>query len=239
MKLNAKDQESLVKLLARLCDDIYAIEMKYHLFLSQSDLRPRIDYFHDAIRAFTAPHPTRADKERLSIERLAYDVHALRYLSEKPLANLSKESGSLSPQTGLVKVSPSLVPSNRKPDRDTKEQLGQAYQQYAMLFAALLKPAADRDYHDRTEAQNEMVEELHEEMGMAKPAAIAGIKKKIAACDKTIKTIDTAHHAYATGQLAVYEASKDLLKKMASSGMNIVGAFVESSVRSTKAGRSR
>lgn len=239
MKLNTKDQESLVRLLARLCDEIFAIESEYNLMVSQSDLRPRIDYFHDAIRAYTTPKPTKAQQERLAIERLAYDVQALRYLSEKPLASLSKESGQMSPQTSMVKVAPSLVATAKKPDRDTKDRLSQAYQQYGMLFAALLKPTADRDYMDRTEALNEMVEQLHQEMEGLKPAGQAPIKKMIATCDKEIKTVDTAHHTYSTSQLAIYEASKDLLKKMAGSGMNIVGAFVEASIRSTKAGRGR
>jgi hypothetical protein len=54
--------------------------------------------------------------------------------------------------------------------------------------------------------------------------------------DKQIKTIEQAHFSFATGQLAIYENAREVVKKMAVSGMNIVGNFVESAVQAARSG---
>jgi len=276
MKLSADQQQSLVTLLARFCDEIIAIESEYHLMLSQADLRPRIDYFHDAIRAFTAARSTPADEERLGVQRLAYDVRALRFLAEKPLSPLSPDQ-PMSPTTALVTKTQPLVATAKKPDRNVKEQLSELYKQYGLLFSALLKPAADLDYHERTDAMNEEVTHIKEIEALLKnnnaqalsnaaahldnqalqavilqylkqstgkqkaslPTLLANLKLTVQKLDKAILAVDNAHHAYATTQLAIYENGKDTLKKMMSHGINIVGAFVEASVRNNKQGKGR
>ena len=48
------DQESIAQLLTRIYRDIFAIEEEFELLVGVDDFRPRIDYFHDAIRAFTS-----------------------------------------------------------------------------------------------------------------------------------------------------------------------------------------
>ena len=52
--------------------------------------------------------------------------------------------------------------------------------------------------------------------------------------EATLKTIETAHTDYAMNQLAIYESSRELLKKMATQGMNLVGKFVEASIAKTR-----
>ena len=39
---------------------------------------------------------------------------------------------------------------------------------------------------------------------------------------------------YALAQLGIFEGSKDLLKKMASQGMNLVGKFVENAMAESR-----
>jgi hypothetical protein len=220
MKLSASEQKSIASLLTRIYQDILAIESEFGLLAGEGDFRPRIEHFHDAIRAFTSGD---TDSKRLSVEWLAYDLTCLRYLTSHPLASF-KPHGHLSPSTALV-ATPQTVPGPRRPDRDTKERLGELYQTYAVLFAGLLKPFADRDWRDRVEEINENIERLHK---------IKDSKARVAARDKEIKAIDQAHMDYVLAQLGIFEAAKDMVKKMAASGMNLVGKFVESSLADAK-----
>lgn len=59
------------------------------------------------------------------------------------------------------------------------------------------------------------------------------------AADKQIKTVEQAHFAFATAQLAIYENAKEVVKKMAVNGLNIVGNFVENAVREATRGAGR
>ncbi len=54
MKLSAAEQESIVQLLTRIYSDIRDIEEEFELLVGDNDFRPRIEYFHDAVRAFSA-----------------------------------------------------------------------------------------------------------------------------------------------------------------------------------------
>lgn len=53
------------------------------------------------------------------------------------------------------------------------------------------------------------------------------------------KTLDTAHLNYVTGQLAVYEDSRNLVKEMAAAGLNLAGRFVETAMQRSGAGQNR
>ncbi len=146
-----------------------------------------------------------------------------------------------------------------------------------MLFAALLKPMADRDYKDRVDDLNQDVQDLHsahaaagshgqrQGLGDALAGAIQHLeddelrqallafiqqqnykkkddvkklaqhlKAQAAKKDKDIAAIDGAHMNYALAQLAIFEESKELLKKMAAQGMNLVGKFVEDAMAKTQ-----
>ena len=59
-------------------------------------------------------------------------------------------------------------------------------------------------------------------------AMIAQIEKGL---DKEKKALEQSHLNYATGQLAVYEDSKDIIKKLGMAGLNLAGKFVESSLK--------
>jgi hypothetical protein len=265
-------------LLARLYEDILAIETPYKLLAEDGDFRPRIEYFHDAIRAYSAnDHAAREPGGRLSVEILAYDLACLRFLHAMPVAPFKPHAANLSPAVEMVKLDQMLVAGAMRPDRTTKAQLADFYKHYAMLYSALLKPVADEDYRERTDALNmdvkdmagiaaqfeakaqgrgqeamlaQLIGHLEDAQLRAELAAFlrqpqaksreniakitAYLKQRSREKDKQIKTIEDAHMNYALAQLAIYEEARDVLKKMAQQGMNLVGSFVENSIRNTQ-----
>jgi len=278
MKLSDREQEQIIGLLTRLYDEIGAIEGEYTLFIGEGDFRPRIEYFHDAIRAYSSQNASaREQGGRLTVEWLAYDIQCLRYLQSMPLSPFTPKGGVQSPGADLVNLDHNLVAKPKRPDRTTKERLVELYQHYAVLFAALLKPLADFDYHERIDELNNDVKDInaiiqqfeglmagkkninsiaqlaqHLEDDQLRGEIIAFLQKQGAKTtentkkmigylkthtrkkDKSIRKIEDAHLNYALSQLAVFEASRDLLKKMAGQGMNLVGKFVENSIAETR-----
>ncbi len=152
------EHDSILSILARLYDEIYAIEDEYKLMMGDGDFRPRIDYFHDAIRAFVSGE----NPERLSVKMLAYDIEGLRYLQATPLGVL-KPHHIGSAQTTMINVGRgqelSSVP--KRLDRAGRTRLGELYQHYAVLFSALLKAGADDDFIARSEDLNQDVKEMN------------------------------------------------------------------------------
>lgn len=160
-KFTPNQQQDIVNILLRYWQEIGELERENGLAVGKGDVRPRIDYFHDAIRAYTTPHKSREQEKRLSIEYLAYDVRCLRYLATMPLASITHDAQNLSPKTLPAVVAPGLVEVGKRIRRDVKERLSELYQQYGVLFASLLKITAENDYHDRTETLNQDVEEIN------------------------------------------------------------------------------
>lgn len=265
-------QEAIITLLNRIYEELVGIEDNFALMVGGGDMRPRIDYFHDAIRAFTSPNISVREK-RLSVEMLAYDLRCLRYIQQMPLSPFRKDGETLSPHTDIVASGSGLIATPKKPDRETKNRIIELYKNYAVMFAALLKPAADSDYLARTEALDEDVKDilaiihqfetkmdlmvinhliqqleedelrfilssfLHQQKHKRKEDVqklIAHLKEHIRKKDKKIKDVDNAHAAFATAQLGIFEDSKDMLKKMAAQGMNLVGKFVENAIAETR-----
>ena len=159
MKLSQAEADSIVQLLTRIYSDIRGIEAEFQLLIGEHDFRPRIEYFHDAIRAFTS----QKSSERLSVELLAYDLSCLRYIQSMPLSSFKPHGELLSPKTDMVAVSKDgLTVKRARPDRAVREHISELYQSYAVLFAALLKPFEDRDYHERTDDLNQDVQDIHD-----------------------------------------------------------------------------
>jgi hypothetical protein len=278
MKLSATEQESIIALLTRIYGDIYAIELEFQLLAGDHDFRPRIDYFHDAVRAFSARDAGQPEPgERLSVELLAYDVSCLRYIQSMPLAPFRPHGVVLSPHSDMVKVDPALTVKPKRPDRALREHIAELYQSYAVLFSALLKPMADRDYKERigdlnTEVQdiNTLIQQL-QGVNSGKTSVntlVAAIQqldedelrhllstfvqqqkynkkedvRKLTQFlkgysikkDGDIDAIETAHMNYALAQLGIFEGSRDMLKKMAGQGLNLVGKFVDASMAETR-----
>ena len=281
MKQDQKTQESIVALLTRIYMDIADIEQEFNLIVGEGDFRPRIEYFHDAIRAFTTGDTaSRETGGRLAVELLAFDLSCLRYIQSVPLGAITPSGGALSPGADVLRtggMGTELAAAPKRADRATRERICELYQHYAVMFAALLKPFADSDYNDRVDELNQdvgdlqaiidQIEKLSQGQGNANAAAAianqvenedlhrllmaflqekrykspsdseklcGALKGEIKKKDNAIKKIDDAHMNYALAQLGVYESSKDMLKKMAGQGVNLVGKFVEASIADTK-----
>lgn len=90
---------------------------------------------------------------RLSVDWLAYDLSCLKYLTSMPLASFKPHGKEGATATEIIETSSGQpVPADKRPDRTTKSKLSELYQHYSVLFAGLLKPFADNDYYDRSEA---------------------------------------------------------------------------------------
>lgn len=272
-KMSSNEQESIVGLLTRIYTEILEIEEEYQLMAGGNDFRPRIEHFHDAVRAFSSG----LQSERLSVELLAYDLNCLRYIMSMPLASFKSDGGSMSPKADLVVLDKGLAVKRPRPDRTVRERITELYQSYSVLFAALLKPNADRDYHERIDNLNQDVEDLHklnnhldvlmdnkeqlpkvvtaiqhlEEDGLREELMkfmqaqkftkkdnlkklMHFLKEHAGRKDEEIASIEQAHMTYVMSQLGIFENSKDMLKKMAAQGMNLVGKFVENAIAETR-----
>jgi hypothetical protein len=276
MKTNRTGLQALINILNGIYSEIRFIEEKMNIRVDEGDFRPRIEYFHDAVRMLTSGNT--GDK-RLSVEYLSYDVSMLRFIQANPLSRPKGSKLHFSPSTAVVaSESPDTAFSKTG---SVKSQLMDLYKNYSVLFVALLTENADRDYQSKVNECNEEVENIavleHEAKDVIKKrdtainveelvhmhiddpalaqkilAAMGGKKNKILAseaqkkfsemikaADKQIKTVEQAHFAFATAQLAIYENAKEVVKKMAMNGLNIVGNFVENAVREATRGAGR
>ena len=163
MKLSPTEHDAIIAMLTRIYTDIFDIETEYQLLAGDADFRPRIEHFHDAVRAYSSQDPEHTEAGgRLSIERLAYDLSCMRYLHSMPLASF-KEGGTVySPSVAPVQVRErDLTVKKARPSRVVKQRICDLYQHYSVLFAALLKPFADKDYLDRVDELNQDVKDVH------------------------------------------------------------------------------
>lgn len=271
MQNHSKDSEAIIALLNRIYTELVEIEQRYKLFAGCGDMRPRIDFFHDAVRVFTAGD---INDKRLNVELLSYDLRCLRYIQQMPLSPFREGGETFSSTNEVMTTQGDLMATDSRPDRKIKSQISDLYQNYAVMFSALLKPAADHDYKERIDELNNEVhdiqtitqqfenkaintttvarlaqqleqaelriilvkflqEDKHKNKDDVKKL-VGHLKNLIKQKDKVIKDIENAHFRFASAQLAVFEESKDMLKKLATQGMNIVGKFVENSVANTK-----
>lgn len=155
MKPSSQEQTTLIQLLDRIYGQIRAIEVAYLIFGQEGDFRPRIEYYHDAVRALGSPEDDGLGKHsRLSAERLAYDVAMLRHIQAKPMT-AGRGQQNYSTSTALAKVDHAAVAS--EPTREERSELKQRYKDYTVMFVALLAEKADRNAQTRTEDANVVV----------------------------------------------------------------------------------
>lgn len=166
---NTQHHQAVMTVLSRLYDEIRALEGARGIQVSAQDYRPRIEHFHDAVRAFSA-HPNAAYEKngRLSVERLAHDLAWLRQIEAAPIPRGTSANTRLSPSTDLVRAEDAHPLLGG--DRELKGKLSELYKTYAVMFAALLADAADKNYYARTDEQNTAVEELAEVETLLKQA---------------------------------------------------------------------
>lgn len=163
-------RDALMTVMNKAYHDIRAIEVEHGLNVGGTDYRPRIEYFHDAVRVLShQPEQMYVEKTRLSVEHLAYDMSCLRYIQEKPLAKLNHDNPAprmraapegmlqLPPPPGCV-MEPVRQPRPMLPT--TRALLAEHYRTYAVMYAALFAESANTNFHTRVAENDTGVEDL-------------------------------------------------------------------------------
>jgi hypothetical protein len=260
-------KDALIPLINELYERIRAIEAEHGFWAGVNDYRPRIELFHDAIRALVAGHSPYEAKGRLTLERLAWDINTLRMLQGNPLTKMAGADRQSPSQALVVKSSPQATNL-----RGVRSELAEFYKNYTVLFVAMLAETADMNHRARMEDIDLQVEELaelqqhingktqvnlHKEADQLtpEPERAAQIKsmlppEKLAAADarsaikaahvildKRQKNLETQHMQWLSGQLQCYEESKTLVQKFMQSGLNVAGKFLQETMQQGGQGR--
>ncbi len=133
--------------------------------------------------------------------------------------------------------------------------LSDMYRNYSVLFAALLKPAADKSFLALTEQLNAQVIEASRIKSAAQKTETGNTKEGLENADSDIitaemdaiikdadnklRTIDKAHLHFLADALKAYQASLDLIKKLNARGINLAGTFTAKAGADTTKGRRR
>lgn len=266
---SSSSKDALLPLLARLYEEIRAIEIEQELWAGPDDYRPRIERFHDAIRAYTSGISPYDANSRLSIEALAADMEGLRAIQANPLAKLPGGK-RLAPGTRVAVRKPASVGQTRPSGRAVRSELAERYKQYAVMFAALLAESADMNHQSRMEEQDATVTDLAQlqqaikgkkrvnlqkeaqaildELGIVQqlprgqvdPAtADKAIKALLAQADAVQAGLEQAHLTWLSGQLALYQDGKEVVKKLQQHGLQMAGRFLQEAMARGGAGTSR
>lgn len=163
-------RDALMKIMNATYHDIRAIELEHGLSVGGTDYRPRIEYFHDALRVLShQPEQMYVERTRLSVEHLAYDMSCLRYIQERPLAKLNHEDPAprmrnapvqhllLAPPPGAV-MEPVQQPKPVPPT--TRAVLADHYRSYTVMYAALFAESADINFQTRSSENDVGVEDM-------------------------------------------------------------------------------
>ena len=150
-------RDALIALMHRAYEDIRAIEAEARITVDDRDLRPRIEYFHDAVRALTEPPEAMYQpRTRLCIEWLTFDLNTLRFLQDKPLAKVNRSSVMGTSQQVATRAEQPLA---HLPPH-VKANLSAQYRTYTVFFAALFAEAVDKNFQARVSAKDGEVEDL-------------------------------------------------------------------------------
>ena len=278
MAVAPEAQGAILTLMHGKYERIAALETEWGIRFKEGDMRPRIEYFHDAVRALTSGVERFGKHTRLSVEHLAYDLGQLRRIQERPTGTINRATEkSLGQEVVALDASGKTPP--RLPPQSIRQELVQHYRDYTVFFAALFAEVADRNFKAREDeiegnlADLTLVEEVIEALASGQMKVTEALKelnhveqddlreriqkllasRRLSAREKheaqamvakietglksEKKRVNEAHTHYVTGQLAIYEESRDLVKKLAGSGMNLAGKFLETAMRN--AGQSR
>ncbi len=161
MPIRAEEQDAILSLLHSKYEAILAIEAPWGIRIHEGDMRPRIEYFHDAVRAYSAGDSADGKDSRLSVERIAYDVAQLHAIQDKPMGSLNRATEK-SPSGALIKTGAGLMtPSAAKtPPASVRAEMKQHYKNYTVFFITLLGEPADRNYFSRCEEMDETVADI-------------------------------------------------------------------------------
>lgn len=272
MAIGDQSQVAIIELMSGKYGQILAVEAEWGIRLTEGDMRPRIEHFHDAVRALTSGSADiYAKHSRLSVEHLAYDLSLLRQVQNKPVGTINR-STEKSTSDALVKMGEAGASRSKMPPSAVRMEIAALYCGYTVFFAALFVEVADRNYQSRSDVIDEtvsdigVIEEVLDQLIAGKITAAQAMqelqhverddlrerlqamlaRKGLSAREKqearamlgTIekglakekKDLDAAHMNYRTGQLAIYEDTKDIVKQLASQGLNLAGKFVENAM---------
>lgn len=163
-------REALITIMNATYHELRAIEVAYGLCIGDTDYRPRIEYFHDAVRVLTqTPQAMYLPQTRLSVEHLAYDMRCLRYIQDRPLAKLAHDSTANkthNPPAGvsLMPLTPNAlqdpVGASRPVPPDIRGELAEHYRSYTVMYAALFAEAANINFKTRATENDTAVEDM-------------------------------------------------------------------------------
>lgn len=156
-------KDSLIPLLVKLYEEIREIEIEHDLWAGRDDFRPRIERFHDAIRAYTSGVSPYEKGSRLRIEYLAKDLEMLRTIQMNPMAKFPGTERGMAGKDVMFRANiatGSEGGDKRRSARGVRSELAGRYQQYAVMFAALLAETADMNHQERMEDRDLIIEEL-------------------------------------------------------------------------------
>lgn len=281
MAFEGREQGAIIELMTGKYHTILSIETEWSIRLHEGDMRPRVEHFHDAVRALTSGSSNAYEKKgRLSVEHLAYDLSLLRQIPQRPVGTINRATEK-SLSTALVKQSEAGAGIPKLPPSGVRAEITSLYRDYTVFFAALFAEVADRNYQTRVDEIDEtvndigLIEQILEQLiaGKMTPEQAMHemmhvehddlreriqkllVSKKLSAREKQQalamlggiekglegerKKVEQSHHAYATGQLAVYEDAKETVKRLAAAGLNLAGRFVDNAMQAAQKGKGR
>ena len=156
----SESKQALIPIMNGQMEQIAAIEQQWGIRFAEGDHRPRIEHFHDAVRALTSGTQDPYGKHsRLSVEHLAYDLGQLRQIQSNPIGGYSRAK-ELSPGADVAVTNDinSLKPSG--PNRQVRSELAQYYKDYTVLFVALFAEIADINFQARGEEVDNMIADI-------------------------------------------------------------------------------
>lgn len=151
MAFDGAEQAAIIELMHGKYAQILPIETEWGIRLTEGDWRPRVEHFHDAVRALTSGEADIYSKNsRLSVENLAYDLGQLRQIQAKPVGLINRATEK-SASTALVKQSEAGTGIPKMPPQAVRGQITALYRDYMVFFAALFAQVADMNFQARDE----------------------------------------------------------------------------------------
>lgn len=160
MAFDGAEQAAIIGLMHGKYDQLLMIESEWGIRLHEGDMRPRIEHFHDAVRALTSGSADiYAKNSRLSVENLTYDLSQLRQIQDKPVGLINRVTEK-SASTAVVKQGEAGASFAKMPPQQVRGQLVSLYRDYMVFFAALFAQVADMNFQSRVDEIDSTVTDL-------------------------------------------------------------------------------
>lgn len=158
--IGTAEQQAMAELLQAKYQQILPVEAQWGIRLTEGDMRPRVEHFHDALRALTSGSADLyAKNSRLSVEHLAYDLSLLRQIPDRPLGSINRATEK-SIGTAVVRQRDAGAGVPKMPPQAVRAELVQHYRDYLVFFAAMFAPVADRNFQSRSDTVDAQVADV-------------------------------------------------------------------------------